>query len=221
MNAPDAIMWALVGLLGAYGLGFWRGRRRRRATENEGEGAVCTALARAFPGTDVHVMHNLTLPDGQGTTQIDHVVLSRGGIFVIETKHYSSVITGDADTGQWEHRYGMRTRPRQSPLRQNYKHVKVIERLLSSVPAAHIHNVVVLTGTASFERDGRDCAFPSGVFNMSGIVRHIKQHSDPVLSMQQVHACVGCLECTRRLLTRQTDVEHQAYLNRKFGEVRN
>src|SRR4029077_16896687 len=89
MHAPDAIMWALVGLLGAYGLGFWHRRRRRRTTENAGEGAVGAALELAFPGTDVHVMHNLTLPDGQGTTQIDHVVLSRGGIFVMETKHYS------------------------------------------------------------------------------------------------------------------------------------
>lgn len=29
--------------------------------------------------------------------------------------------------------------------------------------------------------------------------------------------CVGRLECSRLALTRQTDVEHVAYLRRKFG----
>jgi len=34
-----------------------------------------------------HLFKNVTLPTEDGTTQIDHVIVSRYGIFVIETKN--------------------------------------------------------------------------------------------------------------------------------------
>jgi len=37
-------------------------------------------------------LNYLTLPVEQGTTQVDHVMLTRFGIFVIETKHYTDWI---------------------------------------------------------------------------------------------------------------------------------
>jgi restriction system protein len=39
--------------------------------------------------------HNLIVPTQNGTTQIDHVLLSQYGIFVIETKNYEGWIFGD------------------------------------------------------------------------------------------------------------------------------
>lgn len=36
--------------------------------------------------------HNLILSTPNGTTQIDHVLLSRFGIFVVETKNYTGWI---------------------------------------------------------------------------------------------------------------------------------
>lgn len=35
------------------------------------------------------VLHDLLLPYKDGTTQIDHVIISPYGIFVIETKNYT------------------------------------------------------------------------------------------------------------------------------------
>lgn len=47
-------------------------------------------------GTQLDPEHYRTLgdiylprPDGMGTTQIDHIVISQFGIFVIETKNYT------------------------------------------------------------------------------------------------------------------------------------
>lgn len=42
--------------------------------------------------TQFHDLYVLR-PDGQGSTQIDHVVISPFGIFVIETKNYKGWIT--------------------------------------------------------------------------------------------------------------------------------
>jgi len=49
------------------------------------------------------VFHDLYLPrpDGKGTAQIDHVVVSPFGIFVIETKNMAGWIFGDERSRQW------------------------------------------------------------------------------------------------------------------------
>ena len=38
--------------------------------------------------------HNIIIQTKNGTTQIDHIILSRYGIFVIETKNYNGWIFG-------------------------------------------------------------------------------------------------------------------------------
>lgn len=52
-----------------------------------------------------HTLNDIYLPrpDGKGTTQLDHVVVSRFGIFVIETKNYDNWIFGGEKQRQWTH----------------------------------------------------------------------------------------------------------------------
>jgi restriction system protein len=59
-----------------------------------GETLVNLAAKLFLDGKDYHLIRNLTLPTGEGTTQIDHVIVSRYGIFVIETKNMSGWIFG-------------------------------------------------------------------------------------------------------------------------------
>lgn len=48
------------------------------------------------------LLNDCTLPDGLGgTTQIDHILLSPYGIFVIETKNYKGWIFGSARQKMW------------------------------------------------------------------------------------------------------------------------
>jgi restriction system protein len=46
-------------------------------------------------------LHNVTVPTLDGTTQIDHVFVSRYGIFVLETKNMTGWIFGGKDQAQW------------------------------------------------------------------------------------------------------------------------
>jgi restriction system protein len=43
-----------------------------------------------------HVLRNVTLPTADGTTQIDHIIVSEYGVFVIETKNMKGWIFGGA-----------------------------------------------------------------------------------------------------------------------------
>ncbi len=59
-----------------------------------GEGRVARKLAK-LPSEDYTTVNDIMLPTVDGaTTQVDHVVVSRYGIFVIETKDYGGWIFG-------------------------------------------------------------------------------------------------------------------------------
>jgi len=112
-----------------------------------GERLVHSALTSALNSQDYRVLTDLILPVAGGTTQIDHLILSRFGIFVIETKNMSGWIFGSADQAKWTQVQKRSKRQFQNPLRQNYAHVKAVEEILEVEPKA-LHNLVVFTGTA-------------------------------------------------------------------------
>jgi len=91
-----------------------------------GERMVHNALTSVLNEQDYQVLTDLILPVAGGTTQIDHLVLSRFGIFVIETKNMSGWIFGSADRAKWMQVQKSSKRQFQNPLRQNYAHVKAV-----------------------------------------------------------------------------------------------
>ncbi|MEM9060377.1 MAG: NERD domain-containing protein [Pseudomonadota bacterium] len=113
-----------------------------------GERVVHAALTSVLNKEDYRVYSDLIVPVAGGTTQLDHLVLSRFGIFVIETKNMSGWIFGGADQKKWTqvHKGGKR-RSFQNPLRQNYAHVRAVQEILG-VDFKILHNFVVFTGTA-------------------------------------------------------------------------
>src|SRR5436309_1678131 len=48
-----------------------------------------------------HRVHDLIIPTSNGTTQIDHVVISVFGIFVVETKNFQGWIFGNPKESNW------------------------------------------------------------------------------------------------------------------------
>ena len=66
-----------------------------------GEGLVNFFAWLRLPKDTYHRVHNVTLPTPDGTTQIDHVLVSRFGIFVVETKNMRGWIFGAEDQAQW------------------------------------------------------------------------------------------------------------------------
>jgi hypothetical protein len=79
-----------------------------------------------------------------GTTQIDHIVVSVYGIFVIETKNYKGWITGNEYADQWtKNMYGKKYRFR-NPLKQNYAHVKALVATLD-IPEDKFIPIVVFS----------------------------------------------------------------------------
>ncbi len=100
-------------------------------------------------------LHNVTLTTPDGSTQIDHVIVSRFGIFAIETKNMQGWIFGSERQAEWTQQIFKRSFRFQNPLRQNYKHTRALEATLQ-VPPETIHSVIVFVGGQHVQnRDAR------------------------------------------------------------------
>ena len=71
-----------------------------------------------------HLIKNVTLPTEDGTTQIDHILVSQYGVFVIETKNMKGWIFGSSNQKQWTQKIFKHSSKFQNPIHQNYKHIK-------------------------------------------------------------------------------------------------
>ena len=73
------------------------------------------------------VINNITINVNNITHQIDHIVVSKYGIFVIETKQYSGYIKGNEYDKKWIQNNKIYIN---NPIHQNYGHVKSLEDAL-------------------------------------------------------------------------------------------
>lgn len=95
-------------------------------------------------------LNNVTLQTANGTTQIDHILVSRHGIFVIETKNVDGWIFGDAHSAQWTVvKHGRKFRM-QNPLHQNFRHVRAVVDFLG-VDEDKVRSVVMFWGECEFK----------------------------------------------------------------------
>lgn len=80
--------------------------------------------------SDYTVLNNIMLKSNNGTHQIDHIVISKFGIFVIETKNYYGLIKGSEYSKNWTQYLGKNKFQFYNPIHQNYGHIKVLEEFL-------------------------------------------------------------------------------------------
>ena len=95
-----------------------------------GEAIVNRAISKKLDKTQYHLVKDVTLPTVDGTTQVEHIIVSRYGIFVIETKKMKGWIFGSERQKTWTQKIFKHSRKFQNPLHQNYKHVKTLSHLL-------------------------------------------------------------------------------------------
>lgn len=82
---------------------------------------------KKLPKEKYLILNDVMIYSGNNTHQIDHIVVSEYGIFVIETKQYNGYIVGNEYDKKWKqnNKYYIN-----NPIHQNYGHVKALENLL-------------------------------------------------------------------------------------------
>jgi restriction system protein len=171
-----------------------------------GEIRVHRALRRLLDEHEYRLFNDLTLPVRDGTTQIDHVIVSRFGVFVIETKNMKGWIFGGADQAQWTQVVYRRKSKFQNPIRQNYKHLKAVQEILR-IDAHKLHGIVAFLGSATPKS-----AMPLGVvWGAQSLADYVKSKRVAVLSDDELRAFAESLSSggfRSNILTRHAHVRH-------------
>jgi len=148
-----------------------------------------------------HLIKDVTLPTEDGTTQIDHVIVSKFGIFVIETKNMKGWIFGNEHQKQWTQQIFKHKSKFQNPLHQNYKHVKTLEACLNAKNDS-IFSVIIFIGDSTFKTK-----MPDNVRFARGGIEFIKSKIDIVFNTEEVASVIEQIESGR--LERSSKINRQ------------
>lgn len=129
------------------------------------------------------VFDDFFIPFGESdVTQLDHVVLSTNGIFVVETKYYDASIYGEANEDQWTASYSEDgKRSFRNPIRQNDRHCLAIAQHLG-LDRSQIQNLVCFVGNVKLQN--REALGPNVVL-LPELVDTIRSRRKPVFDQGQ------------------------------------
>jgi restriction system protein len=131
--------------------------------------------------------HNVIIPSKNGTTQIDHLLVSPYGLFIVETKNIKGWIFGSENQQKWTQTLFTEKYTFQNPIKQTYRQKKVLSEFLNLQESA-IHIVIYFVGDCEFKTP-----MPSNVIN-NGLGSYIKQFHNHILSPEILDRLIGVLE---------------------------
>ena len=208
----------------------------RAPKENSGERLVRSVLTRRY--RDWPLLNGVLLPSGGGTAQIDHILVSPAGVFVIETKDMNGWLFGSPGqrwwtqsfkAGRWSRLAGIRSKRFSfyNPLLQNEGHAKALVKL-GVVYAGEIRPVAVFVGNAELKtaekfvrfEEHEDMATRFRTWRMRGVVcmglaeLHqyiavaVRASSGPSLTRERMEAIRAKIETAALPVTAETHARH-------------
>lgn len=158
-----------------------------------GEALISSLLGDTVAG-EKYIINDLLITTETGSTcQIDHIVINKFGIWVIETKNYSGIIYGNENRQEWTQvlAYGNVKNRFYNPIKQNKTHIYHLSKLLK--PNIKIYNIVV------FINADISNVSANGVCNENEIENVIDSGSETVLTAADMDAYYN------KLLTYKSD----------------
>ena len=176
-----------------------------------GEKTTQLGLQTRLDSEDYKRFHDVIFPAYNGTTQVDHILLSKFGIFVIETKNINGWVFGNERSKQWtQSLYGKKYKF-QNPLHQKYRHTKAVAKYLD-VPHENVHSVIFFIG----DNVELKTELPSNVMT-HGLSSYIKQFDREVFTEYRV---AGFVSDINKLLDINISArEHVASLKERFAST--
>ena len=178
-----------------------------------GEKSVSHQLSKLDKGK-YFILNDIVIPSTDGkTTQIDHVVVSPYGIFVIETKNYRGWIMGEEHSQYWTQVIYKRKERLYNPIRQNYGHIKALEAVLSDFRNLSFISIV----SFSIRADLKVKVSSSEVIYTVNLLKTIAKYKDPVLSNDDVQRIVHVIQA-ESLKDKSTKKDHVKALKSQLEE---
>jgi len=165
---------------------------------------------------DAHIYqrrHNIIIPSSNGTTQIDHLIVSAFGIFIVETKNIKGWIFGSYNQSHWTQLLFGNKYKFQNPIRQTFRQRKVLAEYLD-INEMLIHTVIFFVGSCEFKTH-----LPSNVIN-ANLTSHIKNYYSQLLSPEEVNVVLDKID-KLRLDPALTTKKHVQSLRDRYNSTTN
>lgn len=131
--------------------------------------------------------HDIIIPSKNGTTQIDHLLVSQYGLYIVETKNKKGWIFGGGRQRKWTQSIYGKNYTFQNPLKQTFRQKKILSEFLD-VKESFIHTVIYFVGDCKFKTD-----LPANVIRKR-LGKYIKGFKEQVFSPEEVDRIARVLQ---------------------------
>ncbi len=155
---------------------------------------------------DEYVVFNDLLFESNGySTQIDHIVVSLYGVFVIETKGYKGWIMGGENSEYWTQIIYKSKHQFYNPIKQNSGHVRFLRHLLKCSVDIPFIPIVVFNNDAELKVH----IVNSIVVNRYNLKRAILQYRTSVLNQETIDWIVRTISQNRIIADKEKLKQHK------------
>ncbi|GKV65554.1 MULTISPECIES: nuclease-related domain-containing protein [unclassified Sporosarcina] len=143
-------------------------------------------------GDEYRSYHDLYVEDTQnGLTQIDHIVISKYGVHVIETKNYSGWIFGSELQKYWTQTIYKNKQKFYNPIRQNYGHIEALKSYLN-MPSLPVYSIIAFSDEVEFKF--KEPFQSAQVIHYRKLVKTIRQDNKLRLTDRQMNNIIRSLD---------------------------
>lgn len=150
----------------------------------EGEIRIAIELKKISSCKDCRVLRNVYIPTKNGkTSEIDLILITPNGIFVIESKNYTGVIYGSNEDYRWT--CVSRSRKHYqlyNPKKQNATHIKHLKYFLDFPSDELYKSYIVFSDDCSLRLKGENY----NVLYLSNLVERILSHKEILLTSSKI-----------------------------------
>lgn len=205
------ILWAgvLIGIglplsITAY-MRYTKVQKAKVCQGSNGERYIAKLLQELPEG--YRVLNDLLLKYEGYTVQIDHVIVSEYGVFVIETKNFRGIIYGSAEKKRWVQINKGKKRRFYSPIIQNNRH-RVALSSICNLPLLKVIPITVFVGKCELHLED-----VSRTILSKDLLPYIKGINEKILSESDVDKIYSCLE-SKNITSESVRRHHVAYVQR-------
>lgn len=153
-------------------------------------GEMKVSFVLSMLGRKYRVFNNVLIKNSLGTSQIDHLVVSPYGIFVIETKNYKGWITGGVNSDKWTQILWKNRYELANPIRQNYGHIKALQSVLPLYCPEQYISIIAFSHKAKLKVRVEDSY---NVVHYWNVIFRIYRYRKKVLTEEQQKAFIAAL----------------------------
>lgn len=120
-------------------------RKEQEQFGKAGENYVASMLESIAKNHKAKVFNDYTFMDDNGfSTNIDHILVCQGGVFIIETKSNKGYIYGNDSTDKWyaEKEEWQEDKVFKNPVKQNQGHINHLRRMFKNTPPKMISMII-------------------------------------------------------------------------------